>query len=297
MPSDTPNILLTGADGQLGHCIQDVFAQSPGYNLINTDVNELDITNEESVFQYFNNNNLKYCINSAAYTAVDQAEDEAKLAFLINAEACTILAKACAKFNVKLIHVSTDYVYDSIQNASMDETAPTSPRSIYGQSKLLGEQNIIKQLASHYILRTSWLYSEYGNNFVKTMLKLGKSGADLKVINDQYGAPTYAMDLARLTQTIIQSEMSGNQNHYGIYNFSNSGSTNWFEFASEALQIAEIETSIKPVPSSEYITKAPRPGNSRFDLNKVKTTFNTEIPDWRDSLAVCIMNMQKLDML
>jgi dTDP-4-dehydrorhamnose reductase len=283
------NIVVFGASGQLGHCLKKV-AEEKGVTAIHfppeSEANILDVDAINSVFEKYN---AKYAINCAAYTAVDKAEDEVDLARKINKTGAENLAEACKKYGAELIHVSTDFVFKGDEASPRVEDDKAEPISVYGLTKLEGEKDIIRILDEHYILRTSWLYSEFGNNFVKTMLKLGAERDMLKIIADQVGSPTYAIDLAVCILDIIASSNKA----YGVYHYSNEGVTSWYDFAMGIFDISATEVKVLPIRTSEYPTKATRPAFSVMDKSKIKNTFNIEIPYWRHSLATCIERLKQ----
>ncbi|ADV48892.1 dTDP-4-dehydrorhamnose reductase [Cellulophaga algicola DSM 14237] len=283
------NILVTGANGQLARCLKDASRDYPNYNFFFKTSKELDITNEKEIQTLFTELNFDYCINCAAYTAVDKAEDDKENAFLVNAEGVKFLAKACKSFETVLIHISTDFVFDGTKNSPYTENDITNPINVYGASKLKGEEYIKNILENYFIIRTSWVYSEFGNNFVKTMLKLGKDRNNLSVVDDQIGSPTFAEDLARLILEIIDS----NSLEYGIHNFSNDGEISWYEFAQEIFQESKISIELKPLKSSEYPTKAKRPKYSVLSKLKIRNALSTEIPLWKNSLKKCLVSLEQ----
>lgn len=281
-------ILVIGAGGQLGQCLKTV-AERRGINDIvfpaEQDANILDasglndlLTTEQPAF----------VINCAAYTAVDKAEDEIDLAKAINETGAGYLASACLVNGATLIHVSTDFVFEGNEVKLLKEDDIAKPINIYGVTKLDGEKVVSSKLPAHFIIRTSWLYSEYANNFVKTMLKLGAERDELNIIADQVGTPTYAIDLANAIFDIISSSSAA----YGIYHYSNEGVTSWFDFAKAIFDISETAVKVNPIPGSAYPTKAIRPAFSVMDKSKIKDTFNIEIPYWRDSLVECIKQIK-----
>ncbi|HHH53341.1 MAG TPA: dTDP-4-dehydrorhamnose reductase [Bacteroidetes bacterium] len=281
-------ILVTGANGQLGKSIKKISKLFPEHKFIYTDVNELDITNSDQVLSFFKNNSPEFCINAAAYTNVDKAETEQELNNKINIIGPSNLAKSCKESNAKLIHISSDYVYNNNNQETMTEDSATLPNGIYAQSKLKGEQEVVKNLDEYYIIRTSWLYSEFGHNFVKTIIKLCQERKELKVVNDQIGSPTYATDLAIAILKIINL----NNNKFGIYNYSDAGIISWYDFANKIVEISELDCKITPIPSSEFPTKAPRPLNSRLSKEKIVKSFNIVIPEWENSLKKCIEQLE-----
>ena len=270
-------ILVTGANGQLGKSIHRNSSNYPELKIVFTDVEELDITKTEEVNAFFKNHAFDYCINCAAYTAVDKAEEEVDKAFLINAKAAKNLAQACQTSEAVLIHISTDFVFDGSKRTPYTEEDTATPLSVYGKSKLQGEEYIQEIWNKHFILRTSWLYSEYGNNFVKTMLRLAETRDEISVVNDQIGSPTYAGDLASFLLEIINKPSKD----YGIYHYSNEGSISWYDFAAEIFKQHKTAVRVVPIPTSAYPTAAKRPEYSVMDLSKVKTIFGSTIPLWQ----------------
>ncbi len=284
-----PTILITGANGQLGKEVQKVSALYSSYQFLFTSKENLPIDNFGLAEHYFNNNKIDYCINCAAYTAVDKAETQPEKAYQINAEAVGNLAKICAKHHAKLIHISTDYVFDGTSSKAYKEDDAVAPQNVYGASKLKGEEFAISNNSSTLIIRTSWVYSSFGNNFVKTMVRLLNEKESINVVNDQYGCPTYAANLAQVISRII--DQSTNKWLPGIFNYSDYGVTTWYEFASEIKRIIKSNCIINPVASSEYRTLAARPKFSVLDTEKIHKTFNVIIPGWKDSLQKCISEL------
>lgn len=282
-------ILVTGSKGQLGSKIKDLSVDFQSFSFSFTDLDELDITNFNSVLDFFKFEKTDIVINCAAYTAVDKAEDDYENAFKINALGPENLAKACNVHNSKFIHISTDYVFDGKEREKPYlESDFTSPQSVYGSTKLEGENLVLKNLQDAIIVRTAWLYSEYGHNFVKTMLNLAQSRTELSVVNDQVGSPTYAGDLA---QAILQISMQYFEENYwksGVYHFSNLGKCTWFEFAKEIFKIKNINIKVNPVTSEEFPSKVKRPKYSVLDKEKIITTYKIDVPDWRDSLKIVL---------
>lgn len=285
------NILVTGANGQLGNAVR-IAARNSEYNYIFTDVAELDITDAEAVAAMVRENDIKVIINCAAYTNVDKAEDEPAIAELLNAKAVGNLARAAKENDGTLIHVSTDYVFGGNQgNTPRTEQEPANPTGVYGLTKLHGEQEIAKSGVKAIILRTAWLYSESGKNFVKTMLELTASKPELKVVFDQAGTPTYARDLAEAICHIIENrKMEGNE---GIYHYSNEGVCSWYDFTMAIAGIAgNTACVIRPCHSGEFPSKVVRPAYSVLDKTKFKETFGVTIPYWTHSLKTCISNLK-----
>lgn len=258
-------VLVTGANGQLGKSIHRIASNYPELKFIFTDVADLDITNSEAVDAFFQSNKIAYCINCAAYTNVDKAEEEVDKAFLINATAAKNLAESCKNFGAVLIHVSTDFVFDGTKETPYTEEDTPNPLSVYGKSKLKGEAYIQKIWDKHFIVRTSWLYSEYGSNFVKTMLRLAETRDEISVVNDQIGSPTYAGDLASFLLEIIDKPSKD----YGLYHYSNGGSISWYDFAVEIFKQHKKAVRVVPIPTTAYPTAAKRPAYSVLDLQKV----------------------------
>ncbi|GLU52704.1 NAD(P)-dependent oxidoreductase [Dyadobacter frigoris] len=280
-------ILVLGASGQLGHCLKNVSEERGDTNISFPSEQEGNILDINLLDILFAKEKPEFVINCAAYTAVDKAEDDIDICRKVNRDGAENIAKACAKHNATLIHISTDFVFKGNIPQILSETNPAEPENIYGLTKLEGEVAISDVLEKHFTLRTSWLYSEYGNNFVKTMLRLGSERDQLGVIVDQTGSPTYAIDLAGAILDIIESGSTA----YGIYHYSNEGVTSWFDFARTIFDISNTTVKVNPVKTSEYITRAVRPAYSVMDKTKIKTTFGIQIPYWRDSLEVCIKKL------
>tara|TARA_R110000868_G_scaffold384673_1_gene652215 strand:+ start:1762 stop:2625 length:864 start_codon:yes stop_codon:yes gene_type:complete len=279
-------ILVTGAKGQLGKCIQDVAKKYLQHTFHFKSSEDLDITNNTQIENLFNKEKYDYCINCAAYTAVDKAEQDQKKAFLVNADAVKHLAEACKANKSTLIHVSTDFVFDGLKTSPYTEIDITKPISVYGSSKLKGEQYILEILKEYFIIRTSWVYSEYGNNFVKTMLRLGKERNEISVVNDQFGSPTYAKDLAILILKIIDLKTED----YGIYHYSNEGAISWYDFAKKIFEVNKIDIKISPIPTNEYPTPAKRPAYSVMSKSKIKKVLDIEIPNWENNILDIVIS-------
>jgi dTDP-4-dehydrorhamnose reductase len=281
------NIVVFGASGQLGQCLKTV-ADTQGLTTIYfPPESEADILNKDVLKKVFDTYKPEWCINCAAYTAVDRAEDDVDLARKINKTGAENLSTFCLEYNSVLIHTSTDFIFKGDKATPLDEDDIAEPVSVYGLTKLEGELAVIEKLEKYFILRTSWLYSEYGNNFVKTMLKLGSERDELKIIADQVGTPTYAMDLAECILQII----SVNSSDYGTYHYSNEGVASWYDFAKAIFDISGTKVKILPIKTSEYPTRAVRPAYSVMNKSKIKRVFNIEIPYWRDSLITCISKL------
>jgi dTDP-4-dehydrorhamnose reductase len=279
-----PTILVTGSNGQLGKELQQLAAAYPQYKFVFASREDLKLHHFPLVENFFIAAKPQYCINCAAYTAVDKAEDEKDLAMLVNGEAVGNLAAICKKYNTKLIHISTDYVFDGESETPYKEDDPTSPVNTYGYSKLLGEQLCIKENNEAIIIRTSWVYSSFGHNFVKTMMRLMNERNEINVVSDQIGSPTYAADLARIILDII----TFGKWESGIYHFSNEGKISWYEFAVAIKERIKSNCSINPIPTSAYPTPAKRPHYSLLNKEKVKAVYQIPVPDWKDSLQKCI---------
>lgn len=283
------NILITGCNGQLGNELQLLEKNYSEHTFFNTDVHELDITNAEAIDKFVSSNNIDIIINCAAYTAVDKAESNKELCQLLNAEAPAYLAKAISKRNGWMIQVSTDYVFDGTKNTPYVETDSPCPNSVYGSTKLDGEKAVEQACKNTMIIRTAWLYSSFRNNFVKTMMRLGKEKEELNVIFDQIGTPTYARDLAVAIMTAVEKGIVP-----GIYHFSNEGVISWYDFTKAIHRLSGITSChVRPIHTEEYPTAATRPHYSVLDKTKIKKIYGIEIPYWEDSLAECINILNK----
>ena len=277
--------LITGANGQLGCCLQDIL---PAEQCLLTDVNELDITNEQAVLALGDKHPLTAIINCAAYTNVDKAESEPELAHQINVIGPANLAKLAAAKNIPLIHISTDYVFDGTAHTPIAETAPVHPLGIYGQTKWEGENAVLTYAETAVILRTAWLYSPYGKNFVKTMLKLGAERAALKVVADQFGTPTYAPHLAQAIVDMLPQIKTGKK---AIYHFTDEGTATWYDLAYYTISRAGLPCKVLPIHTAEYPTPARRPAFSVLDKTKFKTTFNKSLPHWTQGVEKCLKKL------
>ena len=281
-------ILITGCNGQLGNEMQLLEKENPQHTYFNTDVAELDITDQAAIEKFVTDNQIDGIVNCAAYTAVDKAEDNQELCRKLNSLAPGYLAAAMGKRGGWMIQISTDYVFDGTNHTPYTEDEPTCPNSVYGVTKLEGEQAVQRNCPKSMVIRTAWLYSTFGNNFVKTMIRLGKEKPELGVIFDQIGAPTYAHDLAVAIFTAINQGVEP-----GIYHFSNEGVISWYDFTKAIHRIAGITTChVRPLHTSEYPTPAVRPHYSVLDKTKIKQTYNLEIPYWEESLAECIEKLK-----
>lgn len=277
-------ILVTGANGQLGSELRDLSVNS-GDVFIFTDVKELDLCNKTELFTFFERNQIDVMINCAAYTAVDKAEIDVEMARSINAIAVKNLVQVAKTHTIKLVHVSTDYVFDGNHYQPLQEEDAVSPLGVYGETKREGENFVLQSDIDGIVIRTSWLYSSHGNNFVKTMMRLGKERSELGVIFDQIGTPTYARDLAKTILTMVHS---GEPFRNKLYHFSNEGVASWYDFAKAIIEMAEIDCLVKPIATADYPTPAKRPHYSVMSKSRIKQDYGLEIPYWRDSLKECI---------
>ena len=301
-------VLVTGANGQLGQSIQSISGKYPEIDFVFCSSSDLDITNLENCQVVFDEFKPQFCINAAAYTAVDKAESEPAKAFDINANGAENLAITCKKFNTILIHISTDFVFDAYfsegiayydrelrlplkSNLGLTETDVPFPSGVYGLTKLQGEQAIQANWDKHFIIRTSWVYSQFGNNFMKTMLRLASERDRLSVVADQIGTPTNAVDLAEVLIVIIVSSFKFQVSSFGIYNFSNEGQCSWYDFANEIFRQKGVSIDLKPIPTSAYPTPAKRPAYSVLDKTKIRSTFDIKINDWQTSLSACLKQL------
>lgn len=278
------NILVTGANGQLGRCIKDAAAKFPDLEFVFVSKEELDIKNADLLKDFFKKNSFTHCINTAAYTNVEKAESEKETAFAINAEAVKLLATVCKENNVTLLQISTDYVFDGKKKSPYLETDTTNPINVYGASKLKGEQYIQEICEKYFILRTSWLYSQYGHNFLKTILKYAKEGKPLTITTEQTGTPTNANDLANALLCIIEQDST----NYGVYHYSNKGETTWFGFAEAILKQAENLKDANLAKTNDYRTFAARPEYSVLDNIKAQDRLKLKHIDWQESLKSVI---------
>jgi len=288
-------IIVTGSKGQLGRSIQKLSSGYPELSFIFTDIEELDICDQVQVNNFLSTENPALVINCAAYTAVDKAEKEVVMAGKINHHAVANLALACKKTGARLIHISTDYLFDGSKSAPYNEKDIVKPRSVYGITKLEGETAILRSEIKAIIIRTSWLYSEFGTNFVKTMLRLGRERDQVGVVSDQIGTPTYAGDLATLLLDIVQKTVADSRAFVpGIYHYSNEGVASWYDFAKAIFEYQqEITCRVNPIDTLSYPTPAARPAYSVLNKSKIKTTFGLGIPYWRDSLKLCLLRLSE----
>jgi dTDP-4-dehydrorhamnose reductase len=287
-----PSILVTGANGQLGKELKELAASFPQFHFIFLSREDLPVHHFELVRNTFKAYHPQFCINCAAYTNVDKAESEKDLAFQVNGEAVGVMAAISKTYGTKLIHISTDYVFDGTSGIPYKEDDPVNPVNTYGESKLMGEKEAMRFNPDTIIIRTSWVYSEFGKNFVKTMLKLMQERGEISVVNDQVGSPTYAADLAECIMKIIAS--SGLESigwKKGIYHFSNDGVISWFNFAEAIKEISKSNCKINPISTLQYPTPARRPHYSVLDKTKIQQTFGVQLKNWKDSLAECLKKL------
>jgi len=282
-------VLVTGANGQLGIALRNILDGLDGFEFYFTDVDTLDICDKAQVDAFVKSHCIDTIVNCAAYTAVDKAEDEVKICMRINCDAVRYLGEVAASAGAKIIHISTDYVFDGCAVSPYREDEATNPSSVYGASKLAGEQALLQVCPDSVIIRTAWLYSETGSNFVKTMLRLGKVRDTLGVVADQKGTPTYAGDLADAIKVVLMSEKFVP----GIYHFTNEGACTWFDFAVKIFELSDIKCNVKPLTTAEYPTRAKRPAYSILDKSKIKDTYSIQIPVWEDSLINCLHNLNE----
>lgn len=287
---DKPVILVTGSNGQLGKELQQLAVNYPQFHFVFASREDLKLHHYGLVENFFIATKPQYCINCAAYTAVDKAETELDMAMQVNGEAVGNLAAVCKKYQTKLIHISTDYVFDGESETPYKEDEATNPVNVYGASKLLGEQLCMKEDHDAIIIRTSWVYSSFGSNFVKTMMRLMSERNELNVVSDQIGSPTYAADLAKVILELIAS----GKWESGIYHYSNEGKISWYEFALAIKELSNSKVIVHPILTAEYPTPAKRPKFSLLNKEKIKTVFEVQIPDWEDSLKKCIVKLQSI---
>jgi len=287
------NILITGSNGQLGSEIKDLVTNYKNFNFFFMDLPELNICKLEELNTFIVDQNINTVINCAAYTAVDKAEKDEHTAQKVNSEGVLNLVNALKKVNGKLIHISTDYVFDGNHSQPYKESDPVSPVGVYGETKRAGELAVLNSSIDALVIRTSWMYSVYGNNFLKTMLKLGHDKDELGVIFDQVGTPTNASDLAKTCLDILAYSIEANINSKGkIYHYSNEGVTSWYDFSKAIMELGSIDCKIRPIETKDYPTPAKRPHYSVLNKSKIKTDFNIQIPNWRDSLDKCIEKLK-----
>jgi dTDP-4-dehydrorhamnose reductase len=288
---DLPMIIVSGKNGQLGKELKNLVSSDQSFEFIFLGKEELNIADEPSLKNIFHKYSPACFINCAAYTAVDKAETEQDQAYIINAEAVGNIAKYCHQFKTKLIHISTDYVFDGRGDKPYREADATNPVNYYGYTKWLGEQLALNNDPETIVIRSSWVYSTYGNNFVKTMLRLMKEKKEIDVVNDQFGSPTYAGDLAETILTIVHEAQSSKpkaESLQGIFHFSNEGIISWYDFAVAIKEMKQFDCIIHPIPTSSYPTTAKRPAYSGLDKTKICETFNIQLKNWKESLKECL---------
>ena len=288
-------VLVTGANGQLGQAIQFISGNYPQIDFVFCSSSDLDITKKENCQEVFAKYKPNFCINAAAYTAVDKAESEPEKAHLINVVGAKNLAEVCKETGATLLHVSTDFVFDGNNTKPYKEEDVPNPTGVYGQTKLDGEKAIQETLEQHFIIRTSWVYSQFANNFMKTMLRLASERDTLSVVNDQIGTPTNAVDLAEALITMLIKTYKlqpTTYNLFGIYNFSNEGQCSWYDFAKKIFELNKISINLLPIPSTSFPTPAKRPAYSVLDKSKIKTAFGIDIKGWEESLKTVVLSLQ-----
>jgi len=284
-------VLVTGGNGQLGRELEKISGLFPELHLVFTDIADLDVADSAQLLNFFSDRKIDFLVNCAAYTAVDRAETEITEANRVNFLAAALLAEMASVMNFKLIHISTDYVYDETYSRPLRETDNTQPQSVYGISKLKGEKAIMKSSADAVIIRTSWLYSVFGQSFLKTIVNLSKTRDEIRVVNDQLGTPTWATDLAQCILHIVRDhKIKGQQ----IYNYSNEGQCSWYEFAKTIIELTNARCAVVPVSTSEYPQAAPRPAYSVLDKTKIKAAFGITIPHWKESLEKCLKLLETI---
>lgn len=291
-----PTILVTGAGGQLGSELKALAAQYPDWKFICPSRQELDISKQAEVEAFFKTHQPHYCLNTAAYTAVDQAESDQDQAYLVNKTAAIFLARYCQQYSCQLVHFSTDYVYKSEIGRPLVETDKTAPKGVYAASKLAGDIAVLNLAPAAMVIRTSWVYSTYGHNFVKSMLRLGRERDALGIVFDQIGTPTYAHDLAQAILSIIEkveNKTVAKEQLVGIFHYSNEGVCSWYDFALSIFELSNITCNVTPIESKAYPTPATRPHFSVLNKSKIKNTFDIQIPHWRESLKICLQRLEE----
>lgn len=288
------NILITGSNGQLGNEIKQLASNYSSWNFIYKDLPDLDITNIKLLEKLVKEEAINTIVNCAAYTAVDPAESNQEIAHAVNVLGAKNLAKLSNLYNIKLIHISTDFIFDGKHYLPYKETDQPNPLSVYGSTKLEGEQEVLTECSNSIIIRTAWLYSSFGANFVKTMQKLGSDRDELNVIFDQVGTPTFAGDLAQIILEILTQLEAGSAKK-GVYHYSNEGIASWYDFAVEIMSLSNLKCRVYPIETYQYPTPAPRPSFSVLNKEKIKTDFGIEIPHWKSSLKKCIQEINKVN--
>ena len=290
------SIWVTGASGQLGQCLRDVCAAGSDERFVFSGRNDLDLADEAQVENWMHKHKVQLLIHTAAYTAVDRAETETEEAMLANATIPEVLARVCARLSVRMIHISTDYVFSGNRPgdaAGYSESDATGPQGAYGKSKLLGEEAVLHASPQNLAIRTAWFYSEYGHNFVKTMLRLGTERESLRVVNDQHGCPTYAAHLAEALLQMVPALLSKPGEYGGLYHFVNGGATTWYHFASEIMQQAGLNCKVEPCTTADYPTPAKRPAFSMLNTQKIQATFGLRIATWQEALSECLQKLKQ----
>jgi len=293
------NILVTGSNGQVGTELQHLAKKYSDFTFTFVDLADLDITDNNAVYDFINGGDFNYIINCAAYTAVDKAETDEELAYKVNAEGAKNIAQAAVIRNIQMIHISTDYVYHNGLERPLLETDETNPQSVYAKTKLQGDQFVQMMMPSSMVIRTSWVYSSFGHNFVKTMLRLGRDRDELGIVSDQIGTPTYARDLSKAILDIIFKMENGDLvdgKMQGVFHYSNEGITHWAEFAEAIFRLENINCKVNQIGTADYPTPASRPPYSLLDKTKIKSTFDISIPHWEDSLKECLELLREKDM-
>jgi dTDP-4-dehydrorhamnose reductase len=281
-------LLVTGANGQLGSELRELSRSSDDFEFTFVDIDEMDFTREDSIRDYLEDKSFDFIINTAALTQVDEAENKEDLAFAINARALSVVCDICQRRGIRLIHISTDYVFDGKAYMPLRESDNPNPQSVYGRSKLDGERIVLEQLPNAYVIRTSWLYSSFGKNFVKTISRLASERDTLNVVADQVGSPTYAHDLAGAIDKLLHAVHERRVDAPGIYHYANEGVASWYDLACAIVRIREYECIVRPIRTDEYPVAARRPPYSVLDKRKIRSTFGIEIPHWYDSLMRCL---------
>ena len=290
---DRVHVLVTGSNGQLGNELQRLAMYDGAIQYTFVDADEMDLTRPDDIHEYFSQKQFDFIVNTAAYTDVDGAESNEDLAFAVNERAVAHLGEICLKSKTRLIHISTDYVFDGHAYRPLDESAEPNPLSVYGRSKLGGEKAVLSMLPDAYIVRTSWLYSSFGKNFVKTILRLAAERESLNVVADQVGSPTYARDLGQAITEMVVAIASGRVDAPGIYHYANEGVASWYDVASAIVRHKGFSCKINPIRTEEYPMKAQRPHYSVLDKRKISATFSLVIPNWYESLVECLQGFDQ----
>lgn len=281
-------VLVTGANGQLGNELRELSGDIDNVGFTFVDIDEMDLTHQDSIRSYFEGKSFDFIVNAAAFTQVDEAESKEELAFAINAGALSVLCDICRRSGTRLIHISTDYVFDGQSCVPIRESDTPNPQSAYGRSKYEGERIVLERLPDAYVIRTSWLYSSFGKNFVKTISRLASERDSLNVVADQVGSPTYAHDLAQAIIAVMQAAHERRVDVPGIYHYANEGVASWYDLACAIVRIREYQCVVHPIRTEEYPLAAQRPAYSVLDKRKIRSTFDIEIPNWYDALMRCL---------